>query len=238
MSKHLKNYFYAGLISLLPLVLTMYIFNWIMGLVLIVLNDSFVTIVIKEIILRMVGEEDYLFYFQVLTYILSLITMIIFICLVGFSLKLLFFARIAKKAKQLLEKIPFINQIYSTISQIIDVITSDRASSYQKVVAVEYPRRGIYSIGFLTAEGNEAVEKAAGVKKMYNIFIPTSPNPTSGMFIIAKAEEVHILDMKVDDAVKLIISGGVITPDRVEAEVDKNILEDKIEENKIEDKEN
>lgn len=225
MSKHIKNYFYAGLISLLPLVLTIYIFNWIMGLVLIVLSDSFVTIIIKEIIQRLVGEDDYLFYFQILTYILSLITMVVFICLVGFSLKLLFFAKIAKKAKQFLAKIPFINQIYSTISQIIDVLTSDRASSYQKVVAVEYPRKGIYSIGFLTAEGNEAVEKVSGIKKMCNVFIPTSPNPTSGMFIVANADEVHVLDMKVDDAVKLIISGGVITPDKIVQESGEKAIE-------------
>lgn len=214
MIKHLKKYFYAGLFSLLPLVLTAYIFNWIMGLVLIVLNDSFVTIIIKNIILDLVGEEDYIFYFQILTYILSLITMIIFICIVGFTLKLVFFAKIAKRAKQFLSKIPFINQIYSTISQIIDIVKSDRSTTYQKVVAVEYPRRGIYSIGFLTADKNETLERATGIEKMYNIFIPTSPNPTSGMFIIANAKDVHILDIKIDDAVKLIISGGVITPEK------------------------
>ena len=224
MIKHLKKYFYAGLFSLLPLVLTAYIFNWIMGLVLIVLNDSFVTIIIKNIILDLVGEEDYIFYFQILTYILSLITMIIFICIVGFTLKLVFFAKIAKRAKQFLSKIPFINQIYSTISQIIDILKSDRSTTYQKVVAVEYPRRGIYSIGFLTADKNETLEKATGVEKMYNIFIPTSPNPTSGMFIIANAKDVHILDIKIDDAVKLIISGGVITPEKYEVKDNENEL--------------
>lgn len=224
MIKHLKNYFYAGLFSLLPLVLTAYIFNWIMGLVLIVLNDSFVTIIIKNIILDLVGEEDYIFYFQILTYILSLITMIIFICIVGFTLKLVFFAKIAKRAKQFLSKIPFINQIYSTISQIIDILKSDRSTTYQKVVAVEYPRRGIYSIGFLTADKNETLERATGIEKMYNIFIPTSPNPTSGMFIVANAKEVHILDIKIDDAVKLIISGGVITPEKYEIKEDENEL--------------
>ncbi|WP_177164291.1 DUF502 domain-containing protein [uncultured Fusobacterium sp.] len=224
MIKHLKNYFYAGLFSLLPLVLTAYIFNWIMGLVLIVLNDSFVTIIIKNIILNLVGEEDYIFYFQILTYILSLITMIMFICIVGFTLKLVFFAKIAKKAKQFLGKIPFINQIYSTISQIIDIVKSDRSTTYQKVVAVEYPRKGIYSIGFLTADKNEILERATGIEKMCNIFIPTSPNPTSGMFIIADAKDVHILDIKIDDAVKLIISGGVITPEKYEIKDEENEL--------------
>ena len=224
MIKHLKKYFYAGLFSLLPLVLTAYIFNWIMGLVLIVLNDSFVTIIIKNIILDLVGEEDYIFYFQILTYILSLITMIIFICIVGFTLKLVFFAKIAKKAKQFLGKIPFVNQIYSTISQIIDIVKSDRSTTYQKVVAVEYPRKGIYSIGFMTADKNEILERATGIEKMCNIFIPTSPNPTSGMFIIADAKDVHILDIKIDDAVKLIISGGVITPEKYEIKDEENEL--------------
>lgn len=224
MIKHLKKYFYAGLFSLLPLVLTAYIFNWIMGLVLIVLNDSFVTIIIKNIILDLVGEEDYIFYFQILTYILSLITMIIFICIVGFTLKLVFFAKIAKRAKQFLSKIPFINQIYSTISQIIDILKSDRSTTYQKVVAIEYPRKGIFSIGFMTADKNEAVEEVSGIERMYNIFIPTSPNPTSGMFIVANAKEVYILDIKIDDAVKLIISGGVITPEKYEIKEDENEL--------------
>ena len=224
MIKHLKKYFYAGLFSLLPLVLTAYIFNWIMGLVLIVLNDSFVTIIIKNIILDLVGEEDYIFYFQILTYILSLITIIIFICIVGFTLKLVIFAKIAKSAKQFLSKIPFINQIYSTISQIIDILKSDISTTYQKVVAIEYPRKGIFSIGFMTADKNEAVEEVSGIERMYNIFIPTSPNPTSGMFIVANAKEVHILDIKIDDAVKLIISGGVITPEKYEIKEDENEL--------------
>lgn len=214
MTKHIKSYFYAGLFSLLPLVLTLYIFNWVMSLVMIVLNDSFVTKVIKEIILNLVGEEDYLFYFQVLTYILSLVTMVVFIYFVGLTLKMVFFAKIAKKAKAFLAKIPFINQIYSTISQIIDVITSDRSKTYQKVVAIEYPRKGVYSIGFLTSESNPALEEVTGIEKMCNIFIPTSPNPTSGMFIAINIKDVKILDIKVDDAVKMIISGGVILPEK------------------------
>lgn len=230
MTKHIKSYFYAGLFSLLPLVLTLYIFNWVMSLVMIVLNDSFVTKVIKEIILSLVGEEDYLFYFQVLTYVLSLITMIVFICFVGLTLKIVFFAKIAKRAKAFLGKIPFVNQIYSTISQITDIIASDRSKTYQKVVAVEYPRKGVYSIGFLTSESNPIIEEKTGIEKVYNIFIPTSPNPTSGMFIAIDARDVKILDIKVDDAVKLIISGGVILPEKHLEEK----IEDKDEQNEQE----
>ena len=76
----------------------------------------------------------------------------------------------------------------------------------------------------MTADKNEAVEEVSGIEKMYNIFIPTSPNPTSGMFIVANAKEVHILDIKIDDAVKLIISGGVITPEKYGIKEDENEL--------------
>ena len=75
----------------------------------------------------------------------------------------------------------------------------------------EYPRHGIYSIGFMTSDSNHFVEEVTG-EEMCNVFLPTSPNPTSGMFIVLKKSEVRVLDLKVDDAIKLIISGGVILP--------------------------
>ena len=85
---------------------------------------------------------------------------------------------------------------------------------------VEYPRKGIYSIGFLTSEDNFLIGSAIGrEEKVYNVFIPTSPNPTSGMFIVVPESEVKILDIKIDDAIKLIISGGVILPEKKEIEM-------------------
>ncbi len=77
---------------------------------------------------------------------------------------------------------------------------------------IEYPRKGIYSLGFLTNRENQLFEEILGGKKLLNIFIPTSPNPTSGMFIMVEADTVKELDIKIEDAVKLIISGGAIVP--------------------------
>ena len=215
MIKKFKAYFYTGLIALLPIVLTVYIFNWIVGIMMSLLGNSFVTIIIKNILLVFVEEGDMDYYFQLLVYFISLVTMIIGTCLVGFTLKIVFFAKIIKKAKELFIKIPLIKQVYTTISQIIEVAVSDREKSYQKVVMVEYPRKGIYSIGFLTSEDNFLVRRE---EKVYNVFIPTSPNPTSGMFIVVPESEVKILDIKIDDAIKLIISGGVILPEKKEIE--------------------
>lgn len=219
MIKKFKAYFYTGLIALLPIVLTVYIFNWIVGIMMSLLGNSFVTIIIKNILLVFVEEGDMDYYFQLLVYFISLVTMIIGTCLVGFTLKIVFFAKIIKKAKELFIKIPLIKQVYTTISQIIEVAVSDREKSYQKVVMVEYPRKGIYSIGFLTSEDNFLIGSAIGrEEKVYNVFIPTSPNPTSGMFIVVPESEVKILNIKIDDAIKLIISGGVILPEKKEIE--------------------
>ena len=219
MIKKFKAYFYTGLIALLPIVLTVYIFNWIVGIMMSLLGNSFVTIIIKNILLVFVEEGDMDYYFQLLVYFISLFTMIIGTCLVGFTLKIVFFAKIIKKVKELFIKIPLIKQVYTTISQIIEVAVSDREKSYQKVVMVEYPRKGIYSIGFLTSEDNFLIGSAIGrEEKVYNVFIPTSPNPTSGMFIVVPESEVKILDIKIDDAIKLIISGGVILPEKKEIE--------------------
>lgn len=219
MIKKFKTYFYTGLIALLPIVLTVYIFNWIVGIMMSLLGNSFVTIIIKNILLIFVEEGNMDYYFQLLVYFISLVTMIIGTCLVGFTLKIVFFAKLIKKAKELFIKIPLIKQVYTTISQIIDVAISDREKSYQKVVMVEYPRKGIYSIGFLTSEDNFLVSDAIGKdEKVYNVFIPTSPNPTSGMFIVVPESEVKVLDIKIDDAIKLIISGGVILPEKKEIE--------------------
>lgn len=219
MIKKFKAYFYTGLIALLPIVLTVYIFNWIVGIMMSLLGNSFVTIIIKNILLVFVEEGDMDYYFQLLVYFISLVTMIIGTCLVGFTLKIVFFAKIIKKAKELFIKIPLIKQVYTTISQIIEVAVSDREKSYQKVVMVEYPRKRIYSIGFLTSEDNFLIGSAIGrEEKVYNVFIPTSPNPTSGMFIVVPESEVKILDIKIDDAIKLIISGGVILPEKKEIE--------------------
>lgn len=219
MIKKFKAYFYTGLIALLPIVLTVYIFNWIVGIMMSLLGNSFVTIIIKNILLVFVEEGDMDYYFQLLVYFISLVTMIIGTYLVGFTLKIVFFAKIIKKAKELFIKIPLIKQVYTTINQIIEVAVSDREKSYQKVVMVEYPRKGIYSIGFLTSEDNFLIGSAIGrEEKVYNVFIPTSPNPTSGMFIVVPESEVKILDIKIDDAIKLIISGGVILPEKKEIE--------------------
>lgn len=211
----MKKYFYTGLIALLPIVLTIYIFNWFLSMLVIFLNQSFVTAIIREILIKFIPQQETAFYMQILIYIISFCAMIVGISLVGFTLKMVFFEKVMKKIQNIFVRIPLIKQVYTTISQIMEITMSEKEKAYEKTVMVEYPRRGIYSIGFLTSKNNHILKKYVG-EDLCNIFIPTSPNPTSGMFIAVPKKDVIILDIKTDDAIKMIISGGVIIPESKE----------------------
>ncbi|MEG0234771.1 DUF502 domain-containing protein [Cetobacterium sp.] len=211
--KRVKASFYSGLIAILPIVITVYIFNWIFQIFLNLLQDSFLTVAVRSLVLQtgLGKEQDLHLYTQILINVLSFVTLILLLIAIGTAMRVFLFKKIGAFLNNLLVKIPLFSQIYSTITQIISLFASDRQKSYQKVVMFEYPRQGIYSIGFMTSDSNHFVEEVTG-EAMCNVFLPTSPNPTSGMFIVLKKSEVRVLDLKVDDAIKLIISGGVILP--------------------------
>ncbi|MGL5055934.1 MAG: DUF502 domain-containing protein [Fusobacteriaceae bacterium] len=216
MKKTIKSYFYTGLISILPIILTVYILNWFLTIIINLISTSFVAVALKEIISTVLNlgkekvHQEILLNLSINT--ISIITIILAITLTGYTLKNVFFASIAKRIENLFANVPLVKHIYSTINQIVGVVSSNKNSNYQKVVVLEYPRKGIYSLGFLTSENNGILESVLNKKQICNIFIPTSPNPTSGMFIAVPVEDIKILDIKIDDAVKLIISGGVIVP--------------------------
>lgn len=210
MYRGLRGYFYAGLIVILPLFLTIFVINWIINLIIAVSMESFFTVFINNAI-SFFGIEDNL-HLKTAVYILYLLSILILITFIGYITKNIIGKKITRSINRVIGKLPIVKHIYTTINQIVSLISSDKGNTYKRAVAVEYPRKGIYSIGFLTSETNEALSKSEG-KDLCNIFIPTSPNPTSGMFICVEKKDVIFLDMKIDDAVKLIISGGVIVPE-------------------------
>ena len=113
----------------------------------------------------------------------------------------------------LIFKIPFLSKIYSTVRQIADAFmqSEGKKAVFKRVVLIEYPREGIYAIGFVTSEG--WWEVVGAVKKpVLHVFIPTTPNPTSGFLLIVPEDQVIPLDMSVEDGLKMIISAGVLVP--------------------------
>ncbi|PYZ98681.1 hypothetical protein CR205_08920 [Alteribacter lacisalsi] len=107
-------------------------------------------------------------------------------------------------------RIPVANYIYGSVDQVINAFTQER-SSFQKVVMVEYPRKGVFTLGFLTGETKGEVQRITQ-RNCINVFLPTTPNPTSGWLVIVPLEDVTILHMSVEEGLKFIISGGVVVP--------------------------
>ena len=106
-------------------------------------------------------------------------------------------------------------KVYKTVKQIVDTFSKQNKAVFQKAVLVEYPRKGCYSVGFLTSEATGEVAPLKD-EKMYNVFVPTTPNPTGGFLLILPESEIRILKMSVGEAMKFIISGGAVNPELTE----------------------
>ena len=212
----LKKNFYTGLLMILPVVITYYIFNWLFNLAFRIINNTIIIKILKRLVDFGFGEKADTFYMQVSVYIAAFLIIFLSITVLGYMTKVVFFSKIIKRVLDILERIPIIKTVYSTSKQIIGIVYSDNGESvYKKVVAVEFPRKGIYAIGFLTADKNTALKEILPDKEIVNVFIPTAPNPTSGFLLCLPKEEVHYLNMSVEWAFKLIVSGGYITEDVV-----------------------
>lgn len=208
----MKKHFYTGLVVILPLVITFYVFNWLLKIVIKLISGTTVTKIIRWTLNIVYSGHSHEIQFKILTYLISIIIIISFITLLGYTMKIMFFSKIMKKFVALVEKIPVIKSVYTTAKQIIGMLySSEGEAAYKKVVAVEYPRKGMYAIGFMTAESNNAVREAFDIGEVANVFLPTSPNPTSGMFVCVPKEDVRILNIDTEAAFKLIISGGYVT---------------------------
>ncbi|ADD68104.1 protein of unknown function DUF502 [Denitrovibrio acetiphilus DSM 12809] len=109
------------------------------------------------------------------------------------------------------ENIPIVRSVYSSIRQIVDAFQTTSGSSFKKVVMIEYPRKGLYSFGFITKDSSEFLNKATG-EVCVNIFIPTTPNPTSGFILIVPKSEVIDPEIPIEDGIKFIISAGLVEP--------------------------
>jgi uncharacterized membrane protein len=120
----------------------------------------------------------------------------------------------------LVNRIPIIRTIYSTIQQIFDTLLSTKSKAFREVVLVEYPRVGMWSLAFVTSENKGEIQRKT-TDDVVNIFIPTTPNPTSGFLLFVPRKDIIILDMKPDAAMKLIISGGVIDKEELAEEIEK-----------------
>ena len=198
----IRNNFIVGLLVLLPAVVTVLLLRWLIATV----NSFFLEPVAR--LLRPYLPEIYL---QNTAKVVMLIIAIFLIVAIGAISKSLLGKRLINYIERAFLKVPMINKIYSAIREIISAFSGTGKTIFSKVVMVEYPRKGMYAIGFITSEGMGEIQDKTKAY-VYNVFIPTTPNPTSGMFVMVPKEDLTILDMSVEEGLKLIISGGVVTP--------------------------
>ena len=132
---------------------------------------------------------------------------------VGVILRVLVLRSIIHSTENLIAKIPLVRPVYSGIKQLVQALGVQDKRSFKKVVLIEFPRHGMYSLGFLTSELVSQLSPDQE-QKYFSIFVPTTPNPTSGYFVVLPEDAIKIVDLSHQEAMALIISGGIIQPDR------------------------
>jgi len=204
LTRFLKVNLLAGLIVILPLYVTVYFLQLIMGSF-----DQLLVIIPEFVLPRSVREIPGLgFLFTILLALLA-----------GIVARNIFGRSLIKYFNSLMERIPVIASIYGLLRQISETFLGPKSSGFKRVVLVEWPRKDIWTMAFVASEvqGNWAKNLQAryAADKLLNLFVPATPNPTSGFYFIANQKEVIPLDISVDQAFKAIISGGVLSPDDV-----------------------
>ncbi len=200
----LRNYFLTGLIIAAPLSITIYITWTIIGWV-----DGWV----KPWIPASYNPDNYL-PFTVPGF--GLIVAVVLLTLLGAATANLFGRTIVRYGELMLDRMPLVRSIYRGLKQIFETVLSQSSGSFQKVGLIEYPRKGLWAIVFVAAEtaGELAVHAGGEDDQLYSVFLPTTPNPTSGYLLFVRKRDMIILDMTVEEAAKVVISAGLVLPER------------------------
>lgn len=195
----LRNNFIAGLLVVLPIVVTIWIFN-----------------IILNVIVRIVPEEVVKTYFESAPWKylwkgLAVIAILFAIFIIGLFARNIIGRRLIGLGEKILTKIPLVSRIYRTLQQISEAFLGERRAGFNRVILFQYPRAGLYTLGLVSRESGEEIREKAG-EKMLSVFVPTTPNPTSGLLILVPEKDAIPLKMTVAEGLKLLISGGTVVP--------------------------
>ena len=197
--KKLQKYLIAGLLVWLPIVVTVLLFRF-----LITLMDQTLILLPSQIRPEAVIGFKLPGLGLILTLLVLIVTGIFAANFVGKSM--------VNFGEKIFKKIPIVRSVYSAAKNFADIVFSDTGQSFKKVLLIQYPRKGIYSLAFQTSTNLGEVQKKTG-SDVVCTFVPTTPNPTSGFIIIIPKEDVIEMDMEIDEAFKMIVSLGVVVPE-------------------------
>jgi uncharacterized membrane protein len=211
----LRNYLLTGLIIVGPISITLYIVWWFVNLI-----DGWI-----KPLLPSLNEIQRHLPFELPIPVsalpdipgVGLIVAIIGLMLIGALTANLFGRTLFGYGEMMLERMPIVRNLYSALKQIFETVLSKSGSSFKKVGLIEYPRKGIHSLVFISTETRGEIQTRHGSEQLISVFLPTTPNPTSGFLLFVPETDVRVLDMSVEEAAKLIISAGLVVPEHADA---------------------
>ena len=210
----LRNSFLTGLVVIAPIGLTVWLFwtlvGWVDNIVLPFIPDIYQP---ENVFKRIFGEDTAINIRGV-----GVVVFLLFTVLVGWIAKGVIGRSMLRYAEGLVEQLPVVRSVYNGLKQLAETVFAQSETSFEKACLVEYPRRGIWAVAFVsTTTKGEVDAKIPRDEPLISIFLPTTPNPTSGFLLFVPKEDVILLDMKVEDAAKLVISAGLVYPNGKEA---------------------
>ncbi len=194
--------FVNGVVLLLPVAVTAALIRF-----LVVQLNNIVLNPIARFFAPVSWETQHIYIAKALIFFIVIVT----IAVIGWGAKIWFINRMFSLGENLLLKVPVMGRIYNAAKQIFSAFLGQGKTIFKQVVLVEYPRKGLYSIGFTTGTTKGEIREFIGGSGV-NVFIPTTPNPTSGIFLVVPKENIRFLKMSVEDGMKLHISGGSVSP--------------------------
>ena len=201
--KHkIRTIFLAGTLTVVPIAVTFLLLTFVFKKV----DPIFQPLIIRIIdLIPFLGGR--------ITYIpgLGILMTVIFIFMVGVFVTNIIGQKLVELGERILERIPIVRGIYSSSKQFMEAISLTGQDGFQKVILVEYPRRGLWVVGFVTSE-NRGETQLLTEEEVVNVFIPTTPNPTSGFLLLVPKKDIIPLSMTVEEGLKLVVSGGIVTP--------------------------
>jgi uncharacterized membrane protein len=204
--------FWAGLAIVLPGVISIAVLLWLFKNVA-AITDTLLIFLPRELTHRDRGAGEMYWYWSVV----ALVVALFLIGVIGLVARNYFGKRIIEWVDSGILRIPLLNKVYGTMKQVNDAFSTGSRSSFRTVVLVEYPRPGVYSMGFVTAEQHGELQSKLP-EKVVAVFVPTTPNPTGGFLLLLPEDQVIKLEMSVADGIKYVISLGSIVPEaQVEA---------------------
>lgn len=203
MFRSIRNAFITGLVVVLPLSVTAIVINF----VLVRLGTPASNLFFRFLDSEFRDQPTVRLFLE----IISVIVVFLLITALGYSSRFFIGRFLLNSFERLLGRVPFINTVYRTVKQIVDTFSAQNKAVFQEVVLLEYPRPRSYAIGFLTSTAQGEPQDVTG-EHIVNIFVPTTPNPTSGFLLMLPEKDVTHLQMSIADGMKLIISGGAVVP--------------------------